>query len=93
MQLLSAFAIFFIIWWTVLFAILPIGVRSQRESDDITLGTEPGAPADSRMMFKLVLTTAIASVLFAIFYYVTVVLGFGIADLPEFVPQFGQTSS
>lgn len=93
MQLLSAFAIFFVIWWTVLFTVLPFGVRSQRESDDITLGTEPGAPSDSRIGKKLMITTGIACVVFAAFYYLTVVLGLGIADFPQFVPQFGAQSS
>ncbi len=90
MQLLSAFAIFFIIWWTVLFAVLPIGVRSQEESDDVTLGTERGAPARSKMGFKLALTTGIACFIFAIFYYLTTVLGYGVADIPEIVPRFDQ---
>lgn len=93
MQLLSAFAIFFVIWWTVLFAVLPFGVRSQRETEDVTLGTEPGAPSDSRMVFKIVATTAIASIIFAVFYYLTVVLGFGIADFPQFVPDFSNQTS
>ena len=90
MQLLSAFAIFFVIWWTVLFTVLPIGVRSQQEADDVTLGTERGAPARSKMGFKLALTTAIASLIFAVFYYLTVVLGYGVSDLPEIVPKFDQ---
>lgn len=93
MQLLSAFAIFFVIWWTVLFAVLPFGVRSQREADDVTLGTEPGAPSDSRMAAKLAITTGIACIIFATFYFLTVVLGFGIADFPQFVPQFGEQTS
>lgn len=93
MQLLSAFAIFFIIWWTVLFAVLPMGVRSQRETEDVTLGTEPGAPSDSRIPIKLAITTAIACVIFAVFYYLTVVLGMGIADFPQFVPDFSKQSN
>ena len=75
-------------WWTVLFTVLPIGVRSQLEADDTTLGTERGAPADSKMKFKLLLTTGIAVVIFAVFYYLTIVQGFGIDDLPKIVPTF-----
>lgn len=93
MQLLSAFAIFFVIWWTVLFAVLPFGVRSQRESKDVIMGTEPGAPSDSKMSTKLAITTAIACIIFAAFYILTVVLGFGIADFPQFVPDFGKQIS
>jgi predicted secreted protein len=33
---LSAFAVFFVVWWLVLFAVLPFGVRTQEESSDIT---------------------------------------------------------
>ena len=93
MQLLSAFAIFFVIWWTVLFAVLPFGVRSQREAEEVTMGTEPGAPSNSRMSKKLAITTVISSIIFAAFYLLTVVLGFGIADFPQFVPDFSQKAS
>ena len=39
-------AVFFTIWWIVLFAILPIGVKSQHEAGvtDIPPGADPGAP-------------------------------------------------
>ena len=34
MSVSFAIAIYFIIWWTVLFAVLPIGVRTQGEDGD-----------------------------------------------------------
>ena len=61
-------AIYFIIWWVVLFAVLPWGVRSQEESGEISAGTDPGAPASARMLRKLVWTTLVASVIFGAFY-------------------------
>ena len=61
-------AIYFIIWWVVLFAVLPWGVRSQEESGEVTPGTDPGAPAIHRVWRKLVWTTALASLLFGLFY-------------------------
>ena len=39
----TAIAIYFLIWWIVLFAVLPWGVRAQGE--DSPPGTDPGAPA------------------------------------------------
>ncbi|MFN6985499.1 MAG: DUF1467 family protein, partial [Rhizobium oryzihabitans] len=39
MPLLSVFAIYFIVWWTVLFVVLPIGLRTQAEDGDVALGT------------------------------------------------------
>ncbi|WP_306117924.1 MULTISPECIES: DUF1467 family protein [unclassified Roseitalea] len=86
---LSAIAIFFIIWWVVLFTVLPFGVRSQHEQGEVTDGTEAGAPVAPRMGYKVMLTTAIAIVVFALFYIVTVVIGLGLDDIPAIVPDFG----
>ena len=88
MSWISALAIFFIIWWIVLFIVLPIGVRSQLEEEDVTLGTEHGAPLKHRLPRKMLLTTAISLVIFAIFYVVVFVLGYGFDDLPRIVPEF-----
>jgi predicted secreted protein len=70
MSLTTAVAIYFIIWWTVLFAVLPWGVHSQEESGTVAPGTDPGAPALHRIGRKLVWTTAAATVVFAICYVV-----------------------
>ena len=88
MNLLSAFAIFFIIWWTVLFTTLPIGVRTQEEEGERHLGTDAGAPIHARLKFKMLLTTAISGVVFGIFYYFSIVLGLSVDDFPRIVPDF-----
>jgi predicted secreted protein len=59
-------AIYFIIWWVVLFAILPWGVRSQAESGDVAPGTDPGAPSVHCVWRKLLWTTVTAAVVFGI---------------------------
>ena len=68
----TALAIYFLIWWIVLFAVLPWGVRSQHESGEISPGTDPGAPAIPNLRRKLVWTTAVATVVFALCYVVYV---------------------
>jgi predicted secreted protein len=60
-----AVAIYVTIWFTVLFAILPIGVRSQEEEGTVVPGTEPGAPAAPRLVMKAALTTVVSAVLLA----------------------------
>jgi len=62
----TAVAIYFLIWWVTLFAVLPWGVRNQEESGDITPGTDPGAPARHRVWMKLLWTTLVASVIYGI---------------------------
>jgi len=65
-SLSTAFAIYFVLWWVVLFAVLPFGVRSQMEEGEGAAGTDPGAPTAARMGRKLLWTTVISAVLFAI---------------------------
>ena len=66
MSIATAIAIYFIIWWVVLFAVLPFGVRSQEESGAVSEGTDPGAPVVPRLWLKLVWTTMVSLVVFAI---------------------------
>ncbi len=68
MSATTALAIFFIIWWTVLFAVLPWGIRSQHEAGDIVPGTDPGAPALPMLARKAAWTTVVSAVVFALFY-------------------------
>ncbi|HEV7258858.1 MAG TPA: DUF1467 family protein [Bosea sp. (in: a-proteobacteria)] len=70
MTLASALAVYFVIWWTVLFVVLPFGVRSQAETGEITQGTEPGAPVLPGLARKAMITTVIAAVVFSIVWYV-----------------------
>ena len=61
----TAIAIYFVLWWVVLFAVLPFGVRSQMENSEAIAGTDPGAPSAARMGRKLLWTTAISAAIFA----------------------------
>ena len=62
----SYFAIYFVLWWVVLFAVLPFGVRSQSEGDGGIAGSDPGAPVIHRMARKLLWTTVVSAVLFSL---------------------------
>ena len=59
-------AIYFVLWWIVLFLTLPFGVRSQHEDGVGAPGTDPGAPVATRMGRKLIWTTVLSAVIFAI---------------------------
>ncbi|WP_062229259.1 DUF1467 family protein [Aureimonas frigidaquae] len=86
MGILTAIAIYFVIWWTLLFAILPIGVRSQAEEGDIVLGTTHSAPANPRLGLKAVLTTIVSALVFAAYYLLFEVWGLSFNSLPHIVP-------
>ena len=70
-----AAAVFLTIWFTVLFAVLPIGVRSQHEIGDMVPGTDPGAPGAPRLWMKAGLTTLVSAVVFVILVVVLRVVG------------------
>lgn len=70
MSFISAFAIYFLIWWLVLFAVLPFGVRSQAEAGDVADGSEPGAPELPKLWRKLGVTTLISCVIFGVLAWI-----------------------
>lgn len=61
-----ALAVYFTFWWVLLFAALPIGVKSLHETDEGAPGSEPGAPVAPKMRMKIALTTLFAAVAFAL---------------------------
>ena len=62
-------AIFLTIWWTVLFAVLPIGVVSHAEAGiDKGDGGDPGAPVDPKLKRKFLTTTWVSAVIFAVIW-------------------------
>ncbi|KAA0970658.1 DUF1467 family protein [Aureimonas fodinaquatilis] len=86
MGVLSLIAIYFVIWWTVLFAILPIGVRSQADDNDIILGTTHSAPQQPRLLFKALLTTLVSALVMAALYVAVEVFGITFNSLPHIIP-------
>lgn len=73
MNLWTGIAVFFIIWWMVIFMVLPWGVR-RVDREKLGKGEDPGAPEKPRMVMKLLITTAISGVIF-IFVYLVIVSG------------------
>ena len=70
MSVSTAIAIFFLIWWITLFAVLPWGIRSQHEGGEMAPGTDPGAPIGVSIRRKLLWTTLVAAVIYAGFFVV-----------------------
>ena len=68
MSLTGSIVVFVILWWLILFLILPRNISSQEKEGYITEGTDPGAPSNPKIVKKLILTTAITTILFAIIY-------------------------
>ncbi len=87
MTLAFGVAIYFVIWWIVLFAMLPIGVRTQDEDGNVSPGTVESAPSLPRLLPKMLATTVIATIIFAGVYAVLVHRIFTLDDIP-FFPRY-----
>ncbi|HWV43743.1 DUF1467 family protein [Pseudorhodoplanes sp.] len=81
MTLTTGLAIYFLIWWVTLFAVLPFGVKSQHETE-FEQGTDPGAPVFPRMLQKLLWTTLVSAIIFAILSVIYKYHLIGLDDIP-----------
>ena len=71
MNWVTGLAVYVIIWWLVIFMVLPWGVR-RIDPEDLGAGEDPGAPEKPRMILKLAITTVISGVIFGLVYLVVV---------------------
>ncbi len=67
MTLVTGIAVYIVVWWIVLFAVLPWGVR---QSDAPQPGHADGAPENPRLWLKAGVTTLIAAVIWAVIYFI-----------------------
>ena len=82
MNIETGIAIYLVIWWTALFAILPLGVRSHAEMGiPVPGGGDPSSPVNPNLKRKFITTTWVSAILFAILW---LVLHFHLITLPRF---------
>jgi predicted secreted protein len=58
-------ATYFTLWWTVLFAVLPFGVRREEKPES---GHDHGAPTQPMLIRKVIWTSIASAVILAVFY-------------------------
>jgi len=68
-------AIYFVVWWIVLFAVLPWGMRTQEEEGEVTLGTPASAPANPRLLNKAIWTTIVSAIVVGAFWGISAAFG------------------
>ncbi|WP_313618494.1 DUF1467 family protein [Agrobacterium sp.] len=90
MTFLSYFAIYFVIWWTTLFVVLPIGLRTQAEEGEVLPGTVASAPARFRGLKVIALNTVVSAALLAAWLLLTWWFNFELEDIFELFPMFNR---
>ncbi|OLP55846.1 hypothetical protein BJF92_01640 [Rhizobium rhizosphaerae] len=88
MPIFSVIAIYFVIWWLTLFVVLPVGLRTQAEEQDVVRGSTESAPARFSAWKVFGATTLLAALIQLGFTILSDVYGIGIDSIPRFAPTF-----
>ncbi|MFO7478724.1 MAG: DUF1467 family protein [Methyloceanibacter sp.] len=88
MTIAFSLAIYFIVWWIVLFAMLPIGVRTSEEAGErATPGQAESAPQFPNLLPKMLATTVVATIVFAVLYVIIEHRAITLDEIP-FLPRY-----
>jgi len=90
MSLVSLIAIYFVVWWVILFAVLPWGVRTQEEEGDVVLGTAHSAPSRPMLLRKALATTIVAAVIVFGFWLAVEHYGLSLEAIADLVFPVGE---
>ena len=67
MDLVSGTVVFILLWWWIFLMSLPFGIKTP---DEVEIGHATSAPEKPMMRQKVIVSTAIASLLFVIVYWI-----------------------
>ena len=77
MDLVSAIVVYILLWWWVLFMVLPFGAKAPEQ---IEKGHATSAPAKPNLIRKMLITTVIAAILW---FFVDMIISSGIFTFRE----------
>ena len=78
MDIVSGVVVYILLWWWVLFMVLPFGATAPQK---VEKGHATSAPARPRMALKIFITTSLSAILFIIVYFIIASGIFSFRDL------------
>ena len=87
MPIITAVAIYFVIWWICLFMVLPFGVKGQHEVNEVIEGSEPGAPTNPKLGKKMLINSMLALIIWGVIMLLAKYHILTLDSLP-FIPDF-----
>ncbi|MGG6895398.1 MULTISPECIES: DUF1467 family protein [Rhizobium] len=87
-QIAASFAVYFVIWWITLFAVLPFGLRTQAEDEHVIAGTVESAPTKFRAGRVVFFTTLVSALIYGAWYIASHYFGLSIDSIPKIVPSY-----
>ena len=70
MDLATGLVLYFILWFVILFTVLPWGVRTQEEEGEVEPGTVGSAPVNPAIWKKLLITSVVTGIVFGVIYLI-----------------------
>lgn len=89
MPITSMLVLFAVIWFMVLFVVLPLRLQTQADDGEVAPGTPASAPSGFVMKRKFLWTTIVTVVLWAISVAVIMSGAVSLSQLDFFTPQPG----
>ncbi len=86
MNIAFALALYFMIWWLVLFAVLPFGVRTQEDAGEVVPGTPASAPERPQLVRIFTINTVVAAVVFGLVWFALGNEWFYPSEAPPLIP-------
>jgi predicted secreted protein len=77
---LTVLAIYFVVWWVMIFAVLPFGIRTQDEAGEVVLGTTPSAPLRPRLVRVAIINTIVSAIVVLAFWAIVTRYGMSLED-------------
>jgi len=65
----TGLTMYLVIWWLVLFMVLPFGARETIDAEDVAKGHASSAPKRPRLLLKMAITAVITGFVYAGIYY------------------------
>lgn len=87
-QVIASLAVYFVVWWITLFAVLPFGMRTQAEDEHVVFGTVESAPTKFRAWRVVIVTTLVSALVYGAWYVASHYFGLGVDSIPRFVPNY-----
>ena len=72
MDLLTSVFTYFLVWWVMLFTVLPLKIEHHKETPK---GEMPGAPINANMVYKLKLNAVLSAGIFLIIFVIAEIYG------------------
>lgn len=85
MNPIAIVGIYFVVWWLVLFAVMPFGMHTQDDDGDVVLGTARSAPVRPNLLKKAIAATIVATLVVGALVFAVDYFGITVWSLADWV--------